>query len=228
MKRWAWIVAALYVLTLMVLTVPAGLLAFAPQLKLAEAAAVYGWWPYWLWLGVMFIGQFALLTVPVHVASLRPVTRGPVWQTILVGSLMAGGLVAAAVLSLYEFAFRLENGNQGWWTALGAGILAWCLWALVFSRISRDTKPTDMVSRLCRGLFQGSILELLIAVPTHVVARCRNYCCAGFMTFIGLAMGISVMLFSFGPAVFFLFVERWQRLHPAQADSPGDGDIPAK
>ena len=27
-------------------------------------------------------------------------------------------------------------------------------------------------------------------------------------------MGVSVMLFAFGPAVFFLFVERWKRLHP--------------
>jgi hypothetical protein len=36
------------------------------------------------------------------------------------------------------------------------------------------------------------------------------------MTFVGLTMGFSVMLFSFGPGVFFLFVERWRRLHPGQ------------
>jgi hypothetical protein len=55
---------------------------------------------------------------------------------------------------------------------------------------------------------------LLIAVPTHIVARCRDYCCAGFMTFLGLTMGVSVMLFAFGPALLFLFAERWKRLHP--------------
>jgi hypothetical protein len=70
------------------------------------------------------------------------------------------------------------------------------------------------VTQHCRALFKGSILELLIAVPTHIVARCRDYCCAGFMTFLGLTMGFSVMLFAFGPAVFFLFAERWKRLHP--------------
>jgi hypothetical protein len=58
----------------------------------------------------------------------------------------------------------------------------------------------------------------LIAVPTHVVVRCRDYCCAGFLTFIGLTMGVSVMLFAYGPAVFFLYVERWKRLHPAPID----------
>jgi len=34
------------------------------------------------------------------------------------------------------------------------------------------------------------------------------------MTFIGLTMGVSVMLFSFGPAVFFLYADRWKKLHP--------------
>jgi len=51
-------------------------------------------------------------------------------------------------------------------------------------------------------------------VPTHIVARHRNECCAGCFTFIGLTMGISVMLFSFGPSVFFLYAARWKRLHP--------------
>jgi hypothetical protein len=38
------------------------------------------------------------------------------------------------------------------------------------------------------------------------------------MTFIGFSLGISVTLFSYGPAVFFLYVDRWRRLHPAPAD----------
>ena len=58
-----------------------------------------------------------------------------------------------------------------------------------------------------------------IAVPTHIVARSRDYCCAGFMTFFGLTMGISVMLFAFGPAVFFLYIDRWRRLHPENRTS---------
>jgi hypothetical protein len=85
--------------------------------------------------------------------------------------------------------------------------------------MSRMEEEGDFVSRLCRWLFRGSILELLIAVPTHIVARYRDYCCAGVMTFIGLTMGMSVMLFSFGPGVFFLFAARWQRLHPQASDT---------
>jgi hypothetical protein len=219
MKQWAWIVAALYCLALAVLTVPAGMLAFVPNVRLENAVGIYLAWPYWLWLAVMFAGQFTLLAVPVRVAGLRPVTRDPIWQTVLAGGLMAGGLAAGAFLSLYEFVFRDQgNGNWSGWTAVALGASTWGIWAMVFFRMSRSAEPADVVSRQCRWLFRGSILELLIAVPTHVVARYRNYCCAGLMTFIGLTLGISVMLFSFGPAVFFLFVERWKRLHPRAAD----------
>ncbi len=61
-------------------------------------------------------------------------------------------------------------------------------------------------------------------MPTHIVARYCDYCCAGFMTFIGLTLGMSVMLFSFGPGVFFLFVARWRQLHPGHDADRGESD----
>lgn len=225
MKRWAWMVAALYAAVLLVLTVPAGLLAFAPKVpKLGEAFQVFVWWPYWLWLAAMLVTQLALLAVPVRVASLRPVTQGPVWRTVLAGGFMAGTLVAGAFLSLYEFVMRNKgHGNWCLWVAIALAVISWGVWSLVFSRLSRRQSPTDLVSRQCRCLFKGSVLELLIAVPAHIVARYRDYCCAGFLTFVGLTMGVSVMLFAYGPAVFFLFAARWKRLHPVHVSEAEPG-----
>jgi hypothetical protein len=41
---------------------------------------------------------------------------------------------------------------------------------------------------------------------------------------VGITFGLSIMLLSFGPGVFFLFAERWRRLHPlrfpAQPENP--------
>ena len=127
---------------------------------------------------------------------------------------MAGALFVGAAYSILEFIFR--EHSAGWWPegALWAGVAVWIVWGVIFFRAYRRMEPVDWVSRQCRLLFRGSILDLLIAVPTHIVARHRNYCCAGFGTFIGLTAGISVMLFSFGPAIFFLYVERWRWLHP--------------
>ena len=220
MKRWAILVAALYCLILAALTLPVILLAFRDQ-SLKEAAGVFTVWPYWIWLLVMVLSQAALLAVPVRFASRRPVTRGSLLPTVLASGLMMGGLVAGAVCAIHEFATgSVETSDSDGWLILAVMALAWCLWSLIFYRCGRKEIPEDFISRQSGTLLKGSILELLIAVPTHIAARHRTECCAGFMTFVGLAMGISVMLFSFGPSVFFLFAARWKRLHPAAPDAP--------
>ena len=221
MKRWALIVVALYLLILGVLTVPVALLAFAPQTGVKDVAEAYLYFPYWLWLGVMGLGQAALLIVPVRVASRRPVARRSLLWPIVTAGLMMGGLAVGAMYSLYELALR-DKAFDGWfwWAAIAAGVVIWFVWAVLFYRSSRGANPADVISRQCRLMLRGSILELLVAVPTHIVARSRDYCCAGAMTFVGLTLGISVMLFSYGPAVFFLYADRWRRLHPEPAGEP--------
>jgi hypothetical protein len=214
--RWAAIVAILYALMLAVLSLPVVMLAFVPSVGLQDAVSMYGQWQWWLWLVVMGLAQAALLAVPVRVSSRRPITRRPLALTIVAGALMMGGLVAGAFYSLTGFIFRDNSPDVCGWVALALGVVAWCAWALIFFRVSRSAAPGDFVSRLCKDMLRGSILELQIAVPTHIVARYRGDCCADVMTFIGLALGISVMLFSFGPGVLFLFVARWRRLHPGR------------
>jgi len=85
----------------------------------------------------------------------------------------------------------------------------WTIWAFVFGFYTIGGGRVNFMKRLVRSLIAGSILELLVAVPAHVLARTRNYCCAGFGTFWGIAAGISVMLFAVGPAVFVLFARRY-------------------
>jgi hypothetical protein len=203
---------------LVVLTVPVTLLAFAPKANVMEIVEGYCYLPYWLWVGVMVLAQAALLVVPVRIAKERPVARRSLLWPIVTAGLMIGGLAVGAMYSLYEFAMR-DKASSGWfwWAGVGSGVVIWGVWAVLFYRASRAANPSDVISRQCRLMLRGSILELLVAVPTHIVARSRDYCCAGFMTFIGLTLGISVMLFSYGPAVFFLYVDRWRRLHPAPA-----------
>jgi len=213
MKRWALLVAGLYGLTLVALTVPFTLAAFAPLAQLSDVAKAYHFWPYWLWLAVMVLSQAALLLVPVDASLERPATRRSLLLPVITGGLMMGALVTGAIYSCWEFIFRDKGpGAWVWWAAALIGVAVWGVWAFVFFRASRGATPEGIIARQCQLLLKGSILELLIAVPTHIVARYRNYCCAGVMTFIGLTLGVSVMLFSFGPAVFFLYTARWRRL----------------
>ena len=225
MKRWAWIIAGLYGLILLALTVPVTAVAFISTkgdngINLKDIVQIYVTWQYWLWIVIMMLAQAALLRVPVGVGSRRPMAKRSLWLTVGSARLMMGALVLGGSYSIYEFIFK-EKGPPELlgWAALCVGVLIWAGWAVLFFRSSRKGDPAVAVSRQCKLLVKGSILELLIAVPTHIVARSRDYCCAGFMTFFGLTMGLSVMLFAFGPAVFFLYLDRWRRLHPENQSS---------
>ncbi len=213
MKKWPLIVAGLYGLVLLTLFVPLLLIAFQPVIRVTDIqkALASGW--LWFPIVIMVLAQFALLRIPVHIASRRPVTRRPLLITIVAAAFMMGLLGFGAAGCVYEF---LASGiiDESFWWWVGAGAASWAFWAVYFHRSTKRAEPDQIVNRLRRFMRMGSILEFLIAIPTHIVARHRDYCCAGFMTFMGLACGISVMVFAFGPAVYFLFVERWKRLHP--------------
>ena len=217
MRRWAVLVVVLYFFILLALTCPLVLVAFYPQVKSRDALAVPLTWGFWAWLAVMIAGQVVMLVVPVQAAEGRPVARRSLLWPVLASGLMMGGLVAGATLSIDEFLHREHAGNHAS-LPLAIGLAVWALWSGVFYWTGRNRAATDVLAQQCRYLLRGSILELLIAVPTHIAARVRDYCCAGFYTFLGIAFGISVMLFSFGPGVFFLFAARWKRLHPQRTE----------
>ena len=214
-NHWALIVAGLYAATIAILAVPFAGLALGGKVAIENIVMFFASWQCWVLLTVMFLSQYALLALPLRVSSRRPVTRGALWPTVLVGGLMMGILVVGAGFSITEFVTK-NFDVAGLWTALALGLMTWVIWAVVFFRLSRRNDPANVITRGSSALIKGSVLELLIAVPTHIVARDRHYCCAGLLTFIGLTAGVSVMLFAFGPAVFFLFVERWKRLHPTR------------
>ena len=224
MKRWAVLVVLIYFLALLALTGPLFVFLFYPHIGAHDLADLFSEWGYWAWMGVMLAGQAVLLLVPVNMAMGRPTTRRWVLWPVLASGLMAGVLAMGAVLSIFEFvkkdkALDVMDGSELHWLVIV--LVVWAAWGLVFYRTSRGTAAEDVVSRQCRYLLRGSILELLVAVPTHIVARYRDYCCAGVYTFVGISCGVSVMLFSFGPAVFFLFVQRWKQLHPQPRPAPG-------
>jgi hypothetical protein len=214
MKRWGYTVAVLYALVLVIAMPPLYLAAFAPTISFARALDSWSDWQFWALIALLFAAQALFLLLPVRVASRRPVSRMTILVPLLVSGLMAALLAVGVACSLLEFAYGPHTPQLWQLVPLCAGLVAWAAWGLYFWRASASRSGEDVVRAQCRALVKGSVLELLIAVPTHVVARYRDYCCAGLMTFVGLACGIAVMLFAFGPGVFFLYVERWRRLHP--------------
>jgi hypothetical protein len=251
MKRWALLTVGLYALILIGLAGPVACLSFAdePDQMVKVHQAVYGSaffalvnnnsdkWALllispWMWALVMGLAQAALLVVPVRVASRKPVTTRwliwPVLAALAMLLLMTAGMLVVALETVEKTPF-LRDQTTMIIIACGVGAV-WAIWAFVFGFYTIRGGRQNFMTRLTRSLLAGSILELLVAVPAHVVARARGYCCAGFGTFWGIAAGISVMLFAFGPAVFVLFARRYGDLRrpvvkvPAPR-SPGDGEV---
>jgi hypothetical protein len=206
----------LYLVLLLTMTMPFLMAAF-PQLRQIERMP----WefflnvPFPLFLGVVLISQFLLIRVPVRLQVGRPVSRSGLWLPILATGFWMGCLLMGGILSGMECFVTWdadEDPGDYWLLWTGLPLLLWVVWAVVFWRWSGRMDPRALIERQQKWMLRGSVLELLVAVPTHIVARGRTECCAGFLTFFGLTMGVTVMLLAFGPAVFVLFYARWKRL----------------
>ena len=214
MKKWSLVVAVLYGAVFVLLGFPVARLAFFSKgPTLAVYAESFLHWQPWVLVALVVVAQFALLRVPVASAGGRPVARRSLWSTAAAAGFMMGLLVLGGLGSIYEFMTKMEGG-EGFWLAIGGALVSWAFWACYFYRVTSSAKQGNGMGTLRKHLWTGSILELLIAVPTHLIARQRDYCCAGMMTFLGLSCGFAVMLFAFGPALYFLFLDRWRRIHP--------------
>ena len=240
MKRWAFLTVLLYALVLVLLTVPAIWIAFngwsVQGVSLQEAAGIFKYWTYWLWLAVLLAGQVLLLLLPINLAERRLPARRPLKVPVIVTALFLANLCFAGLVSILLLYFKEDGTNffgyflpfkagqvspSDFQTEFGAvitGLSFWIIWAVIFRSFARSDNPDALLKRITRWLLRGSILELLVAVPSHIIVRRRGDCCAPLGTFWGIATGISIMLLCFGPGVFFLFVERCQRLKP---QSPG-------
>lgn len=238
MKRWAILTVILYALALILLTMPTAFAALGDWgtnsrgMNSKEIWNLYTNFGYWLWLAILVGGQFLLLLLPINLAERRLPARRPLKTPVLVTGFFLANLFFAGIFSLLcaisgdhadkffdlsplfnaDAANQNSNGNGVILAMILTVLMFWLVWAFIFRRATKSDEPDALLARIKRWLLRGSILELIIAVPSHIIVRRREDCCAPIGTFWGIATGISVMLLCFGPGVFFLFVERMQKL----------------
>jgi hypothetical protein len=157
---------------------------------------------------------FSLLLIPVKVMSRRTVTKRSLWVPLLGSGFLMGVLVAGAAAAMTEWLMGSIHHDFLPALSIGIGLLGWLCWGVVFWLISRARGAESTGMRLHRWLLAGSALELLIAVPTHVMVRRREECCAGLATGFGICFGLVVMFVAFGPSVALLYHKRAREITP--------------
>ncbi|MHC5165463.1 MAG: hypothetical protein ACYSOI_09010, partial [Planctomycetota bacterium] len=152
--------------------------------------------------------QACLLIVPVRIKHQRPKKRRGIWFTAIIAGLLYTALLFFAGLSIIAAVWGDDISEPVFWILLGILPLNWIGWSITFCLMSRSMEPECFIRRLMRWLIGGSILELLIAVPSHIIVRHRDVCCAHGLTAAGLTTGIAVIFFAFGPGLYFLYADR--------------------
>ena len=180
----------------------------------------YGeFWPIWIYCMILIVSQMLLLIIPVKIVKQRPKPRRGLWLT----AIAAGALFAIVMLGIVWsiVAAILSDGSIEGIVPLFALIFLlvnWIAWSCIFRAFARNADPRSYIRRLMKWLLCGTILELLVAVPSHIIVRHKDICCADCITATGIATGLAVMLLSFGPGIYFLYAERIESKKPGNRD----------
>jgi len=212
MTKWAFWIILLYISLVMVLFAPLlWWLAFLGE----SGSGLYGIWQFWSLFAIFILIQAGLLLVPVKITNDSYKPRRHVWvpisATALTLSIVLIGIIWSIIVAIWGD--KPLEILYSWASLVFVGV-SWLIWSIVFYRFYRDAEPQTLTHRLTAWLIRGSIVELLVAVPSHIIVRRRDDCCAPGFTFFGIATGLVIMAVAFGPGLYFLFRQRFERMKP--------------
>lgn len=214
MRKWGVVISVFYAAIVLGILVPTAIVlcGFTDPLRTVfstDLIALLKEWLTWVPIAAVLSGQALLLFVSVDTTQKKLKPRAHIAISVTVASMLFGLLTFAMILcvglaaqgdSFLDKFLQDAGGPIGFW-----GVL-WILWAIMFYVYFR--RSTSSTARAISWLLKGSVLELLIAVPCHVIVRRRGDCSAPILTSFGIVTGVAVMLLSFGPSVLFLFKKR--------------------
>jgi len=216
MTKSAFLTVLLYISLVVLLFVPFVLWAVdiiaGERYSFSGFFEIYGDWPFWLVYGVMVLIQVLLLIFPVAKYKGRPKPQRAIWVPVITSvflfTILFLGFVVSVAASIWG-----DNFSSTLVATLGI-LFSWAIWAIVFYRFGHIVDRESFVEKITRWLIKGSIVELLVAIPCHIIVRHKDECCAHVFTFFGITAGLVIMAFAFGPGIFFLFLKRFRKLQP--------------
>jgi hypothetical protein len=218
MRKWGFVITVCYALILLGLILPMAVFIVGPRYDASLSRRILDTindFVVFIPIGIFLLGQALLLFLSVDTSFKHLKPRAHILVSCTVAALLMAILAAASVWSLSfgvlgdKFLDTYFAGNN---PSLVFGAALWLFWGILFYFYFRDSSA--VVTRLVSWLLRGSVLELLIVVPCHILVRRRQDCSAPVVTSFGIATGLAIMLLSFGPSVLFLYKKRLDAYQP--------------
>ena len=167
----------------------------------------------WVILLIMVCAQLLLLFLSVDTSWRRLKAQRHAKATASFVGLMVCTLFIAVIFALgmahsgddfleFQWLINLPDTLEGP-VLLLIVVYLWVFWGLVFYKYFK--RDSGVINSAVSWLIRGSVLQLLIAVPCHIMIRQREECCAPFISAYGIATGTAIMLLAFGPGALLLY-----------------------
>ena len=134
----------------------------------------------------------------------RPMKKAAIAAAFAMALLTAGFIYP--ILDLFSIGIQNPSSNILEYLFVSIPLILWLFWSIIFCVYFRQTDYYTWAGKIIRGLIAGSILELFISIPIFVAREDECYCARG--SYVGIVFGATVLLWAFGPAVFFLFLRQ--------------------
>jgi hypothetical protein len=167
----------------------------------------------------------------------RPRRKRSIYVSIAAGALIAMMLSAGiftALYSLWQLIFTpgafsrslgaiqlspisgvVTTSTSSWeltpLIVVAIGLSMWVFWFVVFAIVG-GSQWSQRFRWIYRALIAGTVIELLITIPIDAQVRRRTNCYCGEGTFFSLIVGLTAILWTFGPGVAILFFIRRNQL----------------
>ncbi|HKX06716.1 MAG TPA: hypothetical protein VJN67_00915 [Stellaceae bacterium] len=213
MRNWGTVVTGFYIAIVAALSPAVGLLVLTDAHPSFDASRSSDWLGVAIWGGWTLLiagGPLVLLFVGVGTSRMKPRPRRHILISAAATGLALSLLIFGAVASVVVVIVGDQPSEFIFWSVLAAWPASWLFWTLALWRMGE--RLLDPATPVYRWLTKGSVLELLIVVPSHVIVRGRHDCCAPGITGMGIATGLSILLMSLGPGALFLYRGRMRRL----------------
>jgi hypothetical protein len=173
---------------------------------------------------VLLLCQIFFFDIKVDIVDKRPVSKRKITvATIFIALLMAVLTFTAFVVLCLVI---LTEDGPGWGPSYETIIQvffillffgSWFFWGWGFLSTYKGGEGNFMTKTISR-LMAGSVMELIIAIPSHILFRQRDDCCAPMFSYFGIVMGTTVLLFAFGPGIVFLYLKRMNDKKPRKRE----------